>query len=90
MVAWPAARARRLAIVALAVGPIAEALLIRVAHLHAYALGWLCGVPLWIVLWWALGALVWAEAAPRLERATAALATRFIVKMRITRIHEPG
>lgn len=73
VVGWPAVRARRLALLALAVGPVAEALLIRVAHLHAYALGWLFGVPIWIVLWWSLGVLVWGDVAPRLERAIGAV-----------------
>jgi hypothetical protein len=54
------------------IGPAVEAVLIGVGHLHAYRLGWLGGVPLWIVLWWGLAALIWAELADRLT-ATAAL-----------------
>lgn len=63
-------RERRLVLVALTVGPLAEAVLIR-AGLHRYELGWLLGVPIWIALWWALGVLVLAE----LGRRAVALAT---------------
>lgn len=49
------------------VGPAVEAACINVAHLHRYHLGILGGVPVWIVLWWVLGALVWKELAPRIE-----------------------
>lgn len=64
-----------LAAIALVAGPLVEALFIQLAGLHAYALGWLAGVPLWIVLWWALatwivkdaGALAYAA----IERALA-------------------
>lgn len=34
--------------------------------LHENALGWLAGVPLWIALWWGVGALAWEEVAGRL------------------------
>lgn len=51
----------RLAAVALVVGPIVEAAFIQVGGLHAYALGWLAGVPLWIVLWWALATWIWKD-----------------------------
>ena len=60
------ARARLLA-VTLAVGPAVEALTIHTSGLHRYHLGWLAGVPLWIVLWWALAILAWADLAPRLR-----------------------
>lgn len=50
-----------LALLFLTLGPLVEGLYISVAHLHDYALGWILGVPLWIQLWWALAALVWAE-----------------------------
>jgi hypothetical protein len=58
----------RLRVVAavLVIGPAVEALLIGVGHLHAYRLGWFAGVPLWIVLWWGLAALIWSELAGRL------------------------
>lgn len=51
----------RLAALALTVGPVVEALFIRVGGLHAYALGWIFGVPLWIVLWWALSVWIWKD-----------------------------
>ncbi len=54
-------RERRLAAIAALVGPLAEIVLIRVGHLHHYALGWLAGVPLWISLWWVLATLIWGE-----------------------------
>ncbi len=69
LVLRPPQRARRLALVALVVGPPVEMAFIHFGGLHRYALGWFFGVPLWIVLWWALGVLVFADLAPRLERA---------------------
>jgi len=62
---------RFVAIVAVA-GTALEALLIQAAGLHHYPLGWLAGVPLWIALWWPLGALIWCELAARLAAATGA------------------
>lgn len=56
----------RLLGVTLLVGPAVEALYIGVGRLHAYHLGWLGGVPLWIALWWGLAALVWEELGTRL------------------------
>jgi len=54
---------RRLALllVVAALGPAVEALYIQLGGLHAYHLGWLAGVPLWIALWWVLAVLVWSE-----------------------------
>ncbi|MEZ4224274.1 MAG: hypothetical protein R3B13_25215 [Polyangiaceae bacterium] len=49
-------------------GPAVEALYIQVGSLHAYHLGWLSGVPLWIALWWMLSALFWGELSARLLR----------------------
>jgi hypothetical protein len=63
-------RERRLVLVLATIGPLAEVLLIEGAGVHAYALGWLGGVPLWIVLWWVLGALVWKDAAGALDHAS--------------------
>lgn len=60
-------RERKLVLVLACAGPLAEVLLIRVGGIHAYALGWIAGVPLWIVLWWILGALVWKDAAGALS-----------------------
>lgn len=68
LVLRPPQRARRLALVALLLGPPVESAFIHLGHLHRYALGWLGGVPLWIALWWALGVLVWSDLAPRLHR----------------------
>jgi hypothetical protein len=67
----PPQRARRLALVALVVGPPVEMAFIHLGGLHRYSLGWLGGVPLWIALWWALGVLVWSDLAPRIEVAIA-------------------
>jgi hypothetical protein len=50
------------------VGPLVEVLFIQAGGLHAYALGWLGGVPLWIVLWWVLAVAVWADLSARLVR----------------------
>ncbi len=68
--ARPPARALAVGLALLVVGPLIEMLYIR-AGLHRYHLGWLGGVPLWICLWWALAALIWAELAARISRATA-------------------
>ena len=56
-----------LAATALVAGPLIEILYIRVAHLHHYHLGWFLGVPLWIVLWWAIALLVWKDLGYRLR-----------------------
>lgn len=47
-------------------GPAVEVLYIQVGNLHAYHLGWLFGVPLWIALWWVLAALIWGELSARM------------------------
>ncbi|MCL4233690.1 MAG: hypothetical protein KJ042_04130 [Deltaproteobacteria bacterium] len=52
---------RRLAVIALTVGPAFEAALIGLGGLHRYSLGWFFGVPLWIVLWWVLAVWIWGE-----------------------------
>ena len=54
-------RERRLAAIAAVAGPLAEIVLIRLGHVHHYALGWLAGVPRWIALWWVLATLIWGE-----------------------------
>ena len=54
----------------LAGGPIIEILYIQVGHLHRYHLGWIGGVPVWIVLWWVLIVLIWKDLALRIERAS--------------------
>jgi hypothetical protein len=52
---------RRLALLAATVGTAVEVLYIQAGGLHRYALGWFGGVPLWIVLWWALALLIWKD-----------------------------
>lgn len=59
----------RLLAVVLVVGPAVEALYINVGQLHAYRLGWLGGVPIWIALWWGLAALIWDDLGTRLMDA---------------------
>jgi hypothetical protein len=49
-------------------GPLVEILYIQAGDLHWYHLGWFGGVPLWIVLWWVLAALLWNDIASRLLR----------------------
>ncbi len=46
-------------------GPLVEVAYIQLGGLHHYALGWFGGVPLWIVLWWGLSALVWEDISAR-------------------------
>lgn len=64
---------RRLALLAgvAAVGPAVEVLYIQVGRLHAYPLGWLGGVPLWIVLWWVLAVLVLEQLVARVPARVA-------------------
>lgn len=64
----PGPGARFLALLFLTCGGAVEALLIQLGRLHHYELGWLAGVPLWIVLWWALAVLIWGELGSRLVR----------------------
>ncbi len=66
-------RDRALVALALVVGPMVEILYIQVGGLHRYHLGWVAGVPLWIVLWWAVSLLIWRDLAPRLLAALAKL-----------------
>jgi len=65
----PGTRGLRLAGIVMIVGPTAESILVNVAGLHRYALGWFFGVPLWIVLWWITAALIWGEISLRIERS---------------------
>ena len=62
----PLRHERLLAVLAAGVGPAVEIAFIRVGHLHHYHLGWLGGVPLWIVLWWVLAVLIWNDLSARL------------------------
>jgi len=58
---------RRLAVLGVFVvlGPLVEVAYIKLGGLHHYALGWFGGVPLWIVLWWGLSALIWEDLSAR-------------------------
>lgn len=47
-------------------GAAVEVLYIQMGGLHAYHLGWLGGVPLWIALWWVLAAMIWHDLAARM------------------------
>jgi hypothetical protein len=58
----------KLLLIFLAGGPLIEILYIQVGGLHAYHLGWIGGVPLWIALWWLLIVLIWKDLAFRMER----------------------
>lgn len=52
-------------------GPAIEVFYIQLGDLHAYRLGWIGGVPLWIALWWVLAALLWNDLSLRLQRTLA-------------------
>lgn len=67
----PSRHERLLAALAAVVGPAVEVAFIRAGHLHHYHLGWLGGVPLWIVLWWILAVLIWNDLSVRLLGALA-------------------
>lgn len=62
----PSRHERVLAALAAVAGPAVEIAFIRAGHLHHYHLGWLGGVPLWIVLWWVLAVLIWSDVSARL------------------------
>jgi hypothetical protein len=49
-------------------GPLIEVLYIKAGGLHRYHLGWIGGVPLWIVLWWLVIVVIWKDLAYRIER----------------------
>lgn len=70
------AKERRLAALAAVVGPLVEIAFIHLGALHHYHLGWLGGVPLWIVLWWVLAVLIWNDLSARLLGALAGAAAR--------------
>lgn len=67
---------RKLMALAATVGPAVEVLDIRVGGLHHYELGWIAGVPVWIVLWWVLGVPIWKEVSWRLVARLGAGARR--------------
>lgn len=53
-------------------GPAIEILYIQVGGLHAYHLGWLGGVPLWIASWWLLVIPIWNDLSGRVLTRVAA------------------
>lgn len=55
----------------LIIGPITEALYIEIGGLHQYHLGVFFGVPVWIMLWWALATVIWGNLAFRVARRLA-------------------
>jgi hypothetical protein len=57
---------RTLALIFVIGGPLVEIAYIHLGNLHHYHLGWIAGVPLWIVLWWALAVLIWKDLSARL------------------------
>ena len=63
----------KLLCIAFMAGPAVEILYIKVGHLHHYYLGWIGGVPLWIVLWWLLAILIWKDLAFRIEKRMRAI-----------------
>ena len=63
----------KLLVLFLLLGPVVEVLYIQAGDLHFYHLGWIGGVPLWIVLWWALIILIWKDLAFRIERGLRAI-----------------
>jgi len=66
MLLRPGRHDRRLALAFVLGGPLVELAYIHLGGLHHYHLGWIAGVPLWIVLWWALAVLIWKDLSTRL------------------------
>lgn len=58
------------------VGVAIEALYIQVGGLHAYPLGVLGGVPIWIAVWWGLALLIWGDIGGRLQAACSSVTMR--------------
>lgn len=71
----PKAHDRAIVFLFIAGGPLIEMLYINLGDLHRYHLGWLGGVPVWIVLWWGLSVLIWKDLS---ARALAWLSPRFV------------
>ncbi len=65
---YPSKKDLLLALVFLTGGPAIEMLYINAGGLHAYHLGWMGGVPLWIILWWMLAVLIWKDVSARIYR----------------------
>lgn len=64
---FPSGKAElRLGFLALVVGPLVEALYIKVGGLHMYHHPVLGGVPLWIMLWWILIIPIWRDLSIRI------------------------
>ena len=54
--------------IAVVVGTVVEIIFIQIGALHWYHLGWVGGVPLWIMLWWALSILIWRDVSQLIRR----------------------
>jgi hypothetical protein len=67
----PGAHAFRVLGIMLVLGPIVEAIYIRLGRLHQYHLGIFFGVPIWIMLWWALATVIWGDLSFRVARLIA-------------------
>lgn len=48
-------------------GPAIEILYIKAGNLHQYHMGWVWGIPLWLILWWVLSVLIWKDISLRVE-----------------------
>ena len=57
-----------LVVIAVAVGTVVEVVYIQIGDLHWYHHGWVGGVPLWIMLWWALAILIWRDVSVAIRR----------------------
>jgi hypothetical protein len=65
-----------LLLIALVIGPAVESAFIRWGGLHVYRHGIIGGVPIWIVLWWALAVVIWKDLALRIETGLCAVFVR--------------
>ena len=57
-----------LVITTVVLGTLVEVLYIQLGDLHWYHHGWVGGVPLWIMLWWALAILIWRDVSVAIRR----------------------
>jgi hypothetical protein len=58
----------KLVLIFLLGGPLIEILYIQIGQTHYYYLGWIGGVPVWLVLWWCLIILVWKDISFRIQK----------------------
>lgn len=49
--------------ICLVAGPLVEIAYINLGQLHVYYLGVVAGLPVWLILWWLLSAMIWREAS---------------------------